>query len=76
MISGITATSFAVIDLQTMSPIAHRKFKNKIEIASISKVMTCYLCLLACKKYGIDSKKYLVRVSREASEINGTSADL
>ncbi len=54
LISGITASSYAVIDLETMSPIAYKNFNKKIQIASISKVMTCYLCLLACKKYGIN----------------------
>lgn len=38
--------------------------------------MTCYLSLLACRKYDIDTKKYLVRVSREAAEMIGTSAEL
>lgn len=64
MISGISAANYAVIDLETMTPIAYKNFNKKIEIASISKVMTCYLSLLACKKYKIDQKKYLVRVSR------------
>jgi D-alanyl-D-alanine carboxypeptidase len=63
LIVGISATSYAVIDAQTLTPIAYRNFEKKIQIASISKVMTCYLTILACKKYQIDIKKYRVRVS-------------
>jgi D-alanyl-D-alanine carboxypeptidase len=63
LISGITASSYVVIDVITMTPIAAKRLKKKIQIASISKVMTCYLSLLACKKYGIDPKKYSVRIT-------------
>ena len=63
LISGITASSYAVIDVETMTPIAAKNLNKKIQIASISKVMTCYLCLLACKKYGVDPKKYPVRIT-------------
>jgi D-alanyl-D-alanine carboxypeptidase len=52
-----------VIDLQTMTLIAAKNFNKRIQIASISKIMTCYLTLLACKKYQIDPKKKLVRIT-------------
>lgn len=76
LISGITATSYAVIDLTTMLPVAHKNFDKRIQIASISKVMTCYLTLLACKKYNVDMKKCQVRISEFASSMTGTSAGL
>ena len=47
-----------------------------IEIASLTKIMTCYLSLLICKKFGIDLDNYWVRVSDKAAEMPGTSAEL
>lgn len=38
--------------------------------------MTCYLCLLVCKKYGIDPKSHMTRVSDKAGVMPGTSAEL
>lgn len=38
--------------------------------------MTCYLALLVRKKYKIDFKKYKARVSENAVEMSGTSAEL
>ena len=38
--------------------------------------MTCYLCILACKKYEIDFKNFVVRVSERAAEMPGTTAEL
>jgi D-alanyl-D-alanine carboxypeptidase len=49
--------------MQTMIPVAAKGFMKKIQIASISKIMTCYLSLLVCKKYGIDSKKCQVKIT-------------
>ena len=63
LIFGVSATSYAVIDTQILTPIAYRNFEKKIQIASITKVMTCYLTILACKKYQIDIKKYRIRIS-------------
>lgn len=59
-----------------MLPVAHKNFDKRIQIASISKIMTCYLTLLACKKYNVDMKKCQVRISEVASTMTGTSAGL
>lgn len=59
-----------------MTPIVYKKFYKKIQIASITKIMTCYFCLLTCKKYAIDYKKFTIRISEASAEMNGTSAQL
>ena len=59
-----------------MTPIAGNNIDISIEIASISKVMTCYLALLVCKKYGIDIFSHNIRVSERAAETPGTTAEL
>jgi D-alanyl-D-alanine carboxypeptidase len=38
--------------------------------------MTCYLCLLICKKYQIDMYTHQVRVTDRAAETPGTTAEL
>ena len=72
----ITADSFFVMNCQTLTPIAGKNIDESIEIASLSKIMTCYLCLLVCKKYHIDIFAHQIRVSERASETPGTTAEL
>jgi len=38
--------------------------------------MTCYLCIMICKKYDIDIYNYQVRVGDKAAETPGTTAEL
>ena len=66
-----------VIDCSTLTPIAGRSnYKQSMEIASISKVMTCYLTLLVCRKYGVNPYSHSVRVTDRAAETPGTTAEL
>ena len=59
-----------------MAPVAGRNIHTTIEIASISKVMTCYLTLLCCRKYNIDVYSYQARVTDKAADMPGTTAEL
>ena len=63
-----------VVDCTTLTPFYGKNLKQNIEIASISKVMTCYLTIMICKKYDINMWTHLVRVSEKAAEIPGTTA--
>ena len=47
-----------------------------IEIASLTKIVTCLLTILACKKYEIDMSEYKCRVSEQAALMAGTRAEL
>lgn len=38
--------------------------------------MTCYLCILVCRKYKVNPADVSVRVSDRAAEMPGTSAEL
>jgi len=51
---------------------AHRKR----EVASLTKIMTCYLVLYLAEKLKLDIKKLMFRVSEKASKVIGTSANL
>jgi serine-type D-Ala-D-Ala carboxypeptidase (penicillin-binding protein 5/6) len=65
-----------LIDLITLTPISGRNSNNQIEIASLTKIMTSYLCLLICRKYNVDVYTYATRVGEKASETPGTTAEL
>ena len=52
-----------------------RKELIKREVASITKMMTFYTALKLMKKFDLDDET-LLTVSKEASRVNGTSADL
>lgn len=72
----ITAKAYLVISHETLTPIAGKNIDSEIEIASLSKIMTCYLALLVCQKYGVDVFSYSVRVGERAAEMPGTTAEL
>ena len=48
----------------------------KREIASLTKMMTLYLTNKLCQKYKINTKKCYFRVTINAANMRGTSAEL
>ena len=53
------------------------KLENyKREIASMTKIMTCYIVVNCIHEYGLDAKKTMLQVSKNAATIGGTSAHL
>lgn len=63
------------IDGQTKS-IYSLNDKERLEIASITKTMTCYLVLIIAEKFGLDVRKEKIIVSERAAKMPGTSAKL
>lgn len=47
-----------------------------MEIASLTKIMTCLLVILITNKFSIDRKTTYIKVGQKASNIQGTSANL
>lgn len=75
----LTAERICVIDSESLEIILSRSpddNQDPIEIASLTKILTCLLTILVCLKFSIDMKLYKCRVSEEAAEMPGTSADL
>ena len=64
------------MDLSTLTPLISLNSEQNIEIASVTKVMTCYLTLLIAKKYELDLKEMFYRVPDWVAETIGTSAEL
>ena len=73
----ITAKDFCIIDSYSLQSVhLHKSNNNPIEIASLTKVVTCLLTILACKKYEVDIAQYKCRISDDAAMTIGTSAEL
>ena len=68
----ISAKSWAIFDVNKMSIIYGRREFQKREVASLTKIMTCWVVLNHCK----EPTKELVIVSDVASDIRGTCANL
>lgn len=71
----VSAESWVIYDIQKKSFVKGRKELIKREVASITKMMTFYTALQLMKKFDLDDET-LLTVSKEASRVNGTSADL
>lgn len=71
----ITASSFCVLDTQTGWVIASRRDSEMREIASLTKIMTCYTVIQLVSR-NLVSYSDIVKVSKQASKISGTSAEL
>lgn len=72
----ITAKTFMIINCDNLTPLYGKDTQTPIEIASISKVMTCYLAIMVCTKYNLNIYRHTVRVGEKAAETPGTTAEL
>ena len=50
--------------------------RDRREIASLTKIMTTWVVLNLLKRFNLDEKKEMVEVSVNASETQGTTAEL
>ncbi len=75
-VSKITAQSWALVERKTSQLISGKNIHKKKEIASLTKIMTCYVVCHMSKALGINMDKTCFQVSRHAANMIGTSADL
>lgn len=73
---GVTAKHYLVFNLARLETISSFGAEKEIEIASLSKIMTCYLSLLIAKKYEVNLKDINYRVPDSIAGFPGTSAEL
>jgi D-alanyl-D-alanine carboxypeptidase len=48
----------------------------RVEVASLTKIMTAYTAIKLLKEFKMDSSKSIVTITDVASEIDGTTANL
>lgn len=71
----VSASAFCVLDTQTGWILASRRDLELREIASLTKIMTAFT-VIKLQEQGLVSFEDVVKVSKAASKINGTSAEL
>ena len=72
----LTARSWIIYDVNTNNILRGYKHFESREIASLTKIMTCFVSLKLIKRFNLDPKKMYFSVSHSASSITGTSACL
>ena len=72
----ITAKCWVIYDVNQMAFMFGKREYLKREVASLTKIMTCYTVIQLAKEFQINLKKEKVTVSAVASDIRGTSANL
>lgn len=50
--------------------------RDRREIASLTKIMTCYTVLKLLEKFELDENETLVAISENAADTTGTSAEV
>lgn len=72
----VSAQSWAIFDMKNKSFLFGKNEKEKREIASLTKIMTCYCVLNILKDLDLDENNHKVIISDQAARIIGTSADV
>lgn len=73
---GVSAKSFIVLDANLNKTVCQRKSNRRYEIASLTKIMTFYAALQTLRRLNIEPPRLHIKVTRHASEVIGTSAEL
>ena len=72
----VTARCWALFDGQTRALISSKNDEEVREIASLTKIMTCLICLQLIENLNLDPYSYSISVSNFAASMIGTSAGL
>lgn len=70
-----SAQSWSIFDQKTNTMMFGKNEREKREVASITKMMTCYVVLTLQERFK-KKDECLVEITEDASSIHGTSADL
>ena len=73
---GVSAKCFLVFDCKNNKTLTQRKANRKYEIASLTKIMTFYVTLKILEKHKMNPTKLFIKVTKQSSEVIGTSAEL
>ena len=71
----VSATSCCIYNVTNEKFIYQKNDTEIKEIASLGKIMTCYLCIKLCRDYKISIESPVI-ISKKAANITGTSSDL
>ena len=72
----VTAKHWAILDGRTGEILFGKAENERKEIASMTKIMTCFIVIQICRKLKLNPEKTKLQVSKHAASIEGTSAKL
>ena len=73
---SLTCEAWGAFDGNTSEIILGKNYTTRREIASLTKIMTCYTVIQLSRTLRIDMKSQFVVISKKAAYINGTKAEL
>ena len=73
---AISAQSWAVFDVKSEKLLFGKLERDRREIASLTKIMTFYTVVQLLERFGLDESSTMIKVSANASDTSGTSAEL
>ena len=72
----VSSTNWAIYDARDSRFLFGKEEKERREVASLTKIMTCHLVLFLCDKWKFDISTERITISITAEDVDGTSADL
>lgn len=72
----VTAKSWSIMDGRTGEILFGKCENDRREIASMTKIMTCFVVIQIIRKIKLNAEKTLLQVSKNAATVGGTSAKL
>ena len=72
----VSAQSWAIFESKTESFLFGKLERERREVASLTKIMTCYVVLNLANKLKLDENTTMIEISENAANISGTSAEL
>lgn len=72
----VSAQAWAVYDMKANKFLFGKLERDRREIASLTKIMTCYTVISLLKRFDINENTTMVKISENAANISGTSAEL
>ena len=63
-------------DSKTDSLLFGKLERERREIASLTKIMTCYVVLNLIERFKIDERNEMIEISEQAADTSGTTAEL
>ena len=72
----VTAKCWSIMDGRTGEILFGKCENDRREIASMTKIMTCFVVIQIIRKIKLNAEKTMLQVSKNAANIGGTSAKL
>ena len=73
---AITAKSWSITDGRTGEVLFGKGENDKREMASVTKLMTCFVTLQISQRIKLDMRRTMLKVSKTAAAMGGTTAKL